>query len=51
MDLTVTAIEKKGKGVVAVVIDGGDQLALLPLEAVILHRIHEGAEFAANDLH
>ena len=46
---TVTGTEKQGSGVVAVRIDGDDQPALLPIEAVILHRIHEGAEFAAND--
>ncbi len=45
MSLTVTSVEKQGKGVVAVVIDGGDQPALLPIESVILNRVHEGAEF------
>ena len=41
---TIESIEKKGKGVVAVTTDGGDHPCLLPLEAVILHRLHEGAE-------
>ncbi|MFA7250010.1 MAG: regulatory protein RecX [Dehalococcoidia bacterium] len=44
MSPTVTAIEQKGPGVVAVTTDGGDHPSLLPLEAVILHRLHEGSE-------
>lgn len=44
MSPTVTTIEKSGKGVVAVITDDGDHPALLPLEAVILNRLREGAE-------
>jgi len=48
MSLTVTANEKKGKGVVAVTVttDGDDdgQTSLMPIEAVILHRLYEGTE-------
>ena len=45
---TVTSVEKQGRGVVAVIIDGDDRPALLPLESVILNRVHEGAEFATD---
>ncbi|MSQ30258.1 MAG: regulatory protein RecX [Dehalococcoidia bacterium] len=44
MSPTVTAIVRKAQGVVAVTTDGGDHPSLLPLEAVILHRLHEGSE-------
>lgn len=44
MSLTVTAIAKKGQGVVAVTTDGGDPPVLLPIEAIILHRLHEGSD-------
>ena len=44
MSPTVTGIEKRGQGVVAVTIDGGDRPTLLPIEALILHRLHEGSE-------
>ena len=48
---TVTATEKKGKGVVAVTVtaDGEDEglTSLMPIEAVILHRLYEGTELTA----
>lgn len=51
MSLTVTATEKQGKGVVAVTVttdgDDGGQTSLMPIEAVILHRLYEGTELAA----
>ena len=47
MSATITAIEKKKAGVVAVTIDGDDQPFLLPIEAVIVHRLHEGAELTS----
>ena len=52
MSRTVTALEKKGNGVVAVTViaddEGGDGSppALLPIESVILNQVREGAEFA-----
>ena len=50
MDVTVTGIERKARGVVAVTVsDGGDRLHLLPLEALILHRIHSGATFPREE--
>lgn len=51
MSRTVTALEKKGNGVVAVTViaddEGGDDSppALLPIESVILNQVREGAEF------
>ncbi|MEI7925210.1 MAG: regulatory protein RecX [Chloroflexota bacterium] len=51
MSRTVTALEKKGNGVVAVTViaddEGGDGSppALLPIESVILNQVREGAEF------
>ena len=45
MTVTVTAVEKQGKGVVAVTTDGGDHPHLLPIESVILNRLYDGREF------
>lgn len=51
MSRTVTALEKKGNGVVAVTViaddEGGDDSppALLPIESVILNQVRAGAEF------
>ena len=50
MDVTVTGIERKARGVVAVTTSDDDTRAhLLPLESLILHRVHSGATFPADE--
>lgn len=58
MDVTIADIERKARGIVAVTLLGeagigplpaeGGRAHLLPLEALIVHRVHGGATFPAD---
>ena len=50
MDITVTGIERRARGIVTVTVAGDEGRAHpLPLEALILHRIHEGGAFPTDE--
>jgi regulatory protein len=45
----ITSIARRRDGVVAVTVDGEPDSHVVPLELVIEHGLHEGAQFAADD--